>query len=530
MLHFYDGQIRRYILQIIRLLSNFTVKYGDGTIVRVPVMYGDQDRQAATIVNQNSENTLQSTPRIAVYISDLDLDRSRLGDASYVGKVHIRERDVDPDTDMYNSSPGQNYTVERLMPTPFNLTVKVDIWSSSTDQKLQILEQILTFFNPSLEIQSTDNYIDWTSLSVVELEDVNFSSRTVPQGTNIAIDIATLNLKTPIYLSPPVKVKRLGVITKVVSNIFGNPGQGDPSYIDGFGMDLGTGGSPSFSELLTESKVTIGNFDILVEQNIVRINKNSNGAYLNWRVILDQHPGKYTAGLSKIYLTQADGSEVVGYVSLNTLDETLLIANWDEDTYPTNDLIEGPSRLNTAWGSFDAVIDPTKTGPGSGLTPVVGTRYLILESIGGGIIETFVTNNSSKRINTGIEFNKVNSWELYVDGTLTSASALNNGDIFYLVTASAIDFGSTVTYKLNLNEDGPDAWKNTDNSDFLADANDIIEWDGNEWHIVFSAKESSDQLIYQTNLYTLVQYKWNGVSWVKSFEGEYKKGLWRLEL
>ena len=25
-------------------------------------------------------------------------------------------------------------------------------------------------FNPSLEIQTTDNYIDWTSLSVVNLE------------------------------------------------------------------------------------------------------------------------------------------------------------------------------------------------------------------------------------------------------------------------------------------------------------------------------------------------------------------------
>ena len=43
MQHFYDGQIRRYLAQTIRVLSNFTVKYGDGTLVRVPVMYGDSD-------------------------------------------------------------------------------------------------------------------------------------------------------------------------------------------------------------------------------------------------------------------------------------------------------------------------------------------------------------------------------------------------------------------------------------------------------------------------------------------------------
>jgi hypothetical protein len=65
---FYDGQIRRYLAQTIRVLSNFTVKYGDGTLVRVPVMYGDQDRQVASIIRSNSENKVNSVPRIAVYI------------------------------------------------------------------------------------------------------------------------------------------------------------------------------------------------------------------------------------------------------------------------------------------------------------------------------------------------------------------------------------------------------------------------------------------------------------------------------
>ena len=70
MLHFYDGQIRRYLTQVVRILSNFTVKYGDGTLVRVPVMYGDADRQAASIIRQNSENKINSVPRMSVYITD----------------------------------------------------------------------------------------------------------------------------------------------------------------------------------------------------------------------------------------------------------------------------------------------------------------------------------------------------------------------------------------------------------------------------------------------------------------------------
>ncbi len=64
---FYDGQIRRYLLQTIRLLSNFVVKYGDGRLVRVPVMYGDSDRQVAHIMKQNSE-TKSTAHLVLLYI------------------------------------------------------------------------------------------------------------------------------------------------------------------------------------------------------------------------------------------------------------------------------------------------------------------------------------------------------------------------------------------------------------------------------------------------------------------------------
>ena len=124
---FYDGQIRRYLLQIVRLLSNFAVRYTDGTLVRIPVIYGDADRQVAHIINQNSENTVQSAPKIAIYMADLELDTSRLADSSHVGKVHVRERAYNEHTQSYENYQGNSYTVERLMPTPYKLTVKVDI-------------------------------------------------------------------------------------------------------------------------------------------------------------------------------------------------------------------------------------------------------------------------------------------------------------------------------------------------------------------------------------------------------------------
>ena len=62
--------------------------------------------------------------------------------------------------------------------------------------------------------------MDWTSLSVLDLNGITFSSRGIPTGTESEIDIATLQFTTPIFISAPTKVKKLGVITKIITSIF----------------------------------------------------------------------------------------------------------------------------------------------------------------------------------------------------------------------------------------------------------------------------------------------------------------------
>jgi len=484
MLHFYDGQIRRYVAQVIRVLSNFTVKYGDGTLHRIPVMYGDADRQAASILRQNSENVVSSVPRMSVYITDLQLDRDRLADSTYVGNMHIRERDIVDG--QYTQGQGRNYTVERLMPTPFKLTLKCDIWTANTDQKMQVLEQLLVLFNPSLELQTTDNYIDWTSLSVLNLGNILWSSRQVPVGIDTPIDVATLTLDTPIWISPPAKVKHLGVITSIITSIYETASTDSNTYIEGLGQPL-TSGSTTLSNILSQDIVTVTDYNIEVYNNQAIVLGPTEdaipreitldvpirqGSPIGWDQVFNQYPGKYTAGSSTLFLKQPNGSEVIGTIAINPLDPTILTVTWDSDTRTTNDLLE-PYDHNTknrannmSAGTFDAIIDPQKVYPGHGMQNVnAGDRFLIVEDIG-----------------------DVN------------------------------------------NVDGPDAWKSTGGVDFIAKANDIIEWDGNQWNVIFEAAQESNTHIYQTNIYSGVQYVWNGVYWAKSFEGVYKAGSWRIVL
>ena len=127
---------------------------------------------------------MPSTPLMTFYITDLKYDRPRIQDPNFISNIAVRQRTWDPDTQSYETTQGNAFTIERLMPVPYEMTINLDIWTSNTNQKFQLWEQIGTLFNPSLEIQSTDNYIDWTSLTVLNLKDQKFTSRTVPVGTD----------------------------------------------------------------------------------------------------------------------------------------------------------------------------------------------------------------------------------------------------------------------------------------------------------------------------------------------------------
>jgi hypothetical protein len=478
--YFYDGQIRRYVTQFMRVFIGFKYKTGGAVPEEkhIPVMYGDLTRQVASIIKDNSENKLSTVPKIACYISALELDQSRIQDPTFVSKVQIRERayqsfddNGDPN---YQTSQGGGYTVERLMPTPFKLSMKADIWTSNTDQKLQLIEQIMVLFNPSLEIQTTDNYIDWTSLSVINVTTLNFTSRTIPAGAESDIDICTIEFEMPIWISPPTKVKKLGIVRAVVANMFTEAGDlvnlQDIIYNnetpnaavrqtnDNYSVLLLTANLAGSPEIYTlsiiepnQAAVTIG----ITDQSARPGNK------LDWNLVLDQQGG-YIPNLSKIHFMQPTGIEITGRFTVNELDPTLLSITVDRDTVPSNTI-----------SPLTAIINPYNFNPKTTFNGVNNippqTRYLMLDTVN--------------------------------DSTLRGQSSY----------------------------DGPDAWKNLDGSDPYIQENSIIEWDGAFWITVWNPT-SANSGTYVTNLKTGIQYKWDGIQWLKSFEGEYAAGYWRLDL
>ena len=72
----------------------------------------------------------------------------------------------------------------------------------------------------------------------------------------------------------------------------------------------------------------------------------------------------------------------------------------------------------------------------------------------------------------------------------------------------------------------------------MASANDIIEYDGARWRVVFDSVNQGGDVQYVTNIVTGIQYKWipptvgtaEPGQWVKSYDGLYAGGSWNLML
>ena len=468
--YFYDQQLRRFLLQFARIFSNFDVEYGANeagqgpgssvdTLIRVPVRYGDASRQAQTILQNNSASDMPSTPLMTFYITDLKYDRPRMQEPYFVNNIAVRQRTYDSATDTYETTQGNAFTIERAMPVPYEMTINLDIWTSNTNQKMQLLEQILTLFNPGLEIQSTDNYIDWTSLTVLYLKDVRWTSRTIPIGTDNPIDVATLSFTLPMWITPPAKVKKLGVIERIIASVYNAQGDLDHALTN---SDLLLGTRQRFTPygyqvLLIDNKLqALRQQQVIDETNTSLTPPDSPNSNLLWQSVIGMY-GTLRPGISYITLEQPDGTDVTGTVAYDPTDDRFLLFTVNAGTVPPNTL-----------GPINAVIDPIASGPGAGLAVATnGTRYLFTQATGS-----------------------------YDNPGLTN----------------------------------PDAWEGVNGEPLVAHANDIVEYDGTRWVVVFDSTTSPENMQYVTNITTELQYRWTGSAWVKSYQGLYPGGQWTLVL
>jgi len=375
---FYDGQVRRYLLQFVRIFGSFTVQkgfdqQGNPIYEQVPARYGDMSRQVGHILKENSENTLNTVPFISCYVNDLEMNADLRRYPQFEETLQVIEKEFDENKHGYVDEPGQSYDVTRYQPVPYLLTMNVDVWTSNTDQKLQLLEQILVLFNPGINLHTNQNVLDWSSLTYCEMTGTNWSSRTLPTGTDTVIDVATLTFQMPIFINPPVRVQRMNIIQTILTQIHTL----DLEDFETWTVDTITGPESSFVVTTLEDywiRYENGSALLLTRSGDAQ---GGDGSVLTWNEDVFEYYGELRPGISQIRLRQGNDvtdpdNDVIGTLDIDPNNPQKLIVTIDQDTLPSNTL-----------NSVNNIVNPNNNYPGDGTLPPasIGDRYLILDDV-----------------------------------------------------------------------------------------------------------------------------------------------------
>lgn len=398
---FYDAYQTRILQQIVRGFSGFSYQAGSVAgaapqTVMVPVRIASTNRMVNYLMSNGSENTLLATPLISVYQTGLRGRREDLQSPSFVDQLQVTERNIGANG-KYGGSRGNAYTVERIMPLPFTMDVTVDIWTSNMLQKYQLIEQILPVIYPQFEVQNSDNALDWAAVTICMVDDdISFTSRTIPVGASDEIDVMSIKLRIPIWLSAPAKVKRISRIEEIITNIY----QGD--------YDAETESILSGTRL-QRVIVTPGDYCVSVDgAQITLLGPKhaptlANGAVPSWLDLFTEYGDlNPTVSTLKLFISDdIDGPFVTGALQYtarpNVLQWTIDLATLPANTLP----------------ALSGVIDPSRTSPLNGLPPAAdGQRYLLLEALA----PSLAWGNFSAAANDIIQYSGTNNaWVLSFD-------------------------------------------------------------------------------------------------------------------
>ena len=550
--YYYGSQLRAYRVQLIRAFSNFKVKFGtnpDGSTLlhRVPCRWGETSRLAETIINAGSENQMPSAPFISIYTTSMSLAPERRQAPSLVSTVNVNERDYDG---KYLNTPGNRYTVKRYMPVPFNLTVNVDFWTSNLSQKEELFEQTQVLFNGMVDMQTSNNPLDWTLFSTIEPTNITWSSRTIPVGTENPIDVMTVEYKIPIWINPPALVEYQKLIEQVVTNI--NEGTYDPQRLEWNQGDLLTriittpndarigltlvndgvyeislqnyGGTtddeqslptqiagsaspvmqPGASFLVNDVSITIPNNSV---DDLIKVMRNSfQGKNLNVRLNL----------ANKLELINLTGGDIT---LLNITGTPVEALGFVQTTYQGGTLAWW--RLFELYGSITGYkpaspCDPASLPEGSELR----------------LLRTSDLDNRTQDIVGFISMHPTNQnliiWSVqqstWPAATMPALTAVINPQTTY--PGAGISQPQAGQRYLLVDEITPEsvAW-----GELHATTNDIIQYDGTSWQRVFDSATTT-AVQYVKNNYSQRWLKFDGTSWDHFPPNHYFPGEWRLRL
>ncbi len=214
--YFYHEIIRKTVIAFGTLFNDIYIRHEDAagndiSEMKVPVSYGPRQKFLARIQQQPELNkaTQIDLPRMSFEISSINYDPSR--------KSGI--------TQTFKAKDGEKMK-KVFMPVPYNLGFELNILTKLQDDGLQILEQILPFFQPGFTLS-----VDLVK-SIGEKRDIPMVLQSITQQDDYEGDFATrraliytLQFTAKTFMFGPIADTPEGLIRKVQLDYYSDTNQ-----------------------------------------------------------------------------------------------------------------------------------------------------------------------------------------------------------------------------------------------------------------------------------------------------------------
>jgi hypothetical protein len=206
--YFYHEILRRTVVSFGSLFNEISIKHTDNSgnvksVIKVPLAYGPTQKFLARLEQSPDLNKpVQITlPRMSFEFTGLTYDPTR---KSTTTQTFIAKSAVDG-----------TETKKVYLPVPYNMQFELSIMSKLNDDALQIIEQILPYFQPaySMTLELVDVINEKRDVPVV-LENITMQDDYEGNFTTRRVLIYTLRFTAKTYLFGPVSSATKDVIKK----------------------------------------------------------------------------------------------------------------------------------------------------------------------------------------------------------------------------------------------------------------------------------------------------------------------------
>ena len=219
--YFYHEIIRKTVVSFGTLFNQIYVKHDDanGNVeseIKVPLAYGPAQKFLARLEQQADLNrAVQITlPRMSFEMNSISYDPTR--------KVSV--------TQTFKAVDDNSRIKKVYMPVPYNLGFELNILTKLNDDALQIIEQILPYFQPAytMSVNLVESIGEKRDIPVT-LESINMSDDYDGDFSTRRALVYTMRFSAKTYLFGPVASASSDIIKKVsIGYVAGSTGTGTP--------------------------------------------------------------------------------------------------------------------------------------------------------------------------------------------------------------------------------------------------------------------------------------------------------------